>query len=118
MIDNVLDFILLSLASFRLTRLIVYDKITSFLRKPFFEEVGEKNEKGEIEIFIVPKKSGIKGWLGQLLSCYWCTGIWITIFIVLCTYLIPYWSGPVVVVLAVAGLAAFIETLVQHYVDE
>ncbi|MEH6943485.1 DUF1360 domain-containing protein [Bacillus sp. JJ722] len=118
MIDSLLDFILLALASFRLTRLIVYDKITSFLRKPFFEEEDGKNEKGEIETYIVPKKKGIKGFIGQLLNCYWCTGVWIAIFIVCLSYFFSYWSGPVIVVLAVAGLAAILETLVQHYIDE
>lgn len=118
MIDSVLDFILLSLASFRLTRLIVYDKITAFLRKPFFEEEYEKNENGVIETYIVPKKKGIKGFIGQLLNCYWCTGVWMAIFIVCLSYFFPYWSGPVIIVLAVAGLAAILETLVQHYIDE
>ncbi|GAE93478.1 hypothetical protein JCM21714_2563 [Gracilibacillus boraciitolerans JCM 21714] len=32
-----LSFVLLSLATFRLTRLIIYDKITAFIRAPFFE---------------------------------------------------------------------------------
>lgn len=118
MIDQPLEFILLSLASFRLTRLIVYDKITAFLRKPFFDEVEEKNEKGEVEIYIIPKKSGIKGWIGELLSCYWCTGIWSAIIIVAALFFFPYWSNPVIVVLAVAGLASLIETIVQRLLVE
>ncbi|WP_019240532.1 MULTISPECIES: DUF1360 domain-containing protein [Bacillus] len=118
MIENFLDLVLLSLASFRLTRLIVFDKITSFLRKPFFEEVVEKNAQGETEVYIVPKKSGLKGWIGELLSCYWCTGVWITMFIVLISYLIPYWSNPIIVVLAVAGLASLFETVVQFFIRE
>ncbi|WP_050614349.1 DUF1360 domain-containing protein [Bacillus testis] len=117
MIENALDFILLSLASFRLTRLIVYDKITAFIRKPFFEEVEEKNEQGEMETYIVPRQSGLRGWIGQLLDCYWCTGMWIAFFIVAVYYLIPYWSGPLVAVLAVAGLAALLESVVQRLVE-
>ena len=118
MIDQPLEFILLSLASFRLTRLIVYDKITAFLRKPFFDEVEKKNKKGEVEIYIIPKKSGIKGWIGELLSCYWCTGIWSAIIIVAALFFFPYWSNPVIVVLAVAGLASLIETIVQRLLVE
>lgn len=114
MIDQTLDFLLLSLASFRLTRLIVYDKITAFLREPFFDEVEEKNEKGEVEIYIIPKKSGLRGWIGELLSCYWCTGIWVATFIVAIVYFFPYWSSPIIAVLAVAGLASLIETIVQR----
>ena len=118
MIDQTLDLILLSLASFRLTRLIVYDKITAFLRKPFFDEIEEKNEKGEAEIYIIPKKSGIKGWIGELLSCYWCTGIWSAVIIVAASFFFSYWSNPVIVVLARAGLASVIETIIQHLLVE
>lgn len=111
MVESVLDFVLLSLASFRLTRLIVFDTITAFIRKPFFEEVEEQNE-----IYIVPKKSGIKGWIGKLLDCYWCTGMWMAIFLVVCYYLWPFWSHLVIVILAVAGLAAIIESIVQRLI--
>ena len=118
MIDHALDFIILALASFRLTRLIVFDKITAFLRKPFFEEIEEKNEAGEVEIYIVPKKTGLKSWIGELLSCYWCTGIWVAIFIVLTYSFIPVWFGIVIVILAVSGLAALIELVVQRFISE
>ncbi|MGM9927297.1 MAG: DUF1360 domain-containing protein [Bacillus sp. (in: firmicutes)] len=118
MVGNIFDLFLLSLASFRLTRLIVFDKITAFLRKPFFEEVEETNAQGEAEIYIVPKKSGFKGWMGQLLSCYWCTGVWMAIFLVVIDYFFSYWSNPIIVVLAVAGLAALFETVVQKLINE
>lgn len=38
---SVFEFLLLALATFRLTRLIVFDKITAFLRSSFIEEVEE-----------------------------------------------------------------------------
>ncbi|MFS0782843.1 DUF1360 domain-containing protein [Bacillus sp. 1P06AnD] len=117
MIGNALDFFLLALAGFRLTRLIVFDKITAFMRKPFFEEAEEKNEKGEMEIYIVPYKSGLRGWIGELLSCYWCTGMWMAILVVLAHYFFPYWAGPIIVVLAVAGLASLLESVVQKLVE-
>jgi hypothetical protein len=114
MFDNVFHFLLLGLASFRLTRLIVFDKITEFLRSPFFDEV-EQEENGVKEIYIVPKKGGIKGWIGELLSCYWCTGVWVSIILVCLYFFIPNWSGPIISVLAVAGLASFFEIAVQNW---
>ncbi|MEH7255563.1 DUF1360 domain-containing protein, partial [Neobacillus niacini] len=42
---DLFTFILLALASFRLTRLIVFDKITEFIRQPFFDEIKEENEE-------------------------------------------------------------------------
>ncbi|RFU69231.1 DUF1360 domain-containing protein [Peribacillus saganii] len=101
-----------------MTRLIVFDTITEFIRAPFFEDEQEINEQGQTEIYIVPKKSGITGFIGQLLSCYWCTGVWVSmIFYGLYLYF-PGISGPVLVVLAVAGLAALLETVVQHMVQD
>ncbi|PLS16004.1 sporulation protein [Bacillus sp. M6-12] len=118
MIENVLDFFLLSLASFRMTRLIVFDSITEFFRAPFFEEEEEINKQGETEIYIVPKKNGIRGFIGRLLSCYWCTGIWVSMIFYGLYLFIPGFFGPVLVVLAVAGLAALIETAVHHMIQE
>jgi hypothetical protein len=115
---TLLNLIILSLASFRLTRLLVFDKITEFIRDPFFDEVEEENEEGVIEIYYIPKKKGIKKFLGELLSCYWCTGIWTTAVIVLLYYLFPAFFQPIIIVLAVAGLAAILETIVQQMIEK
>lgn len=114
---NILELLLFSLASFRLTRLLVFDKITAFIRKPFFEEM-EVEENGKMEIYIVPKKTGLKGWIGELLNCYWCTGIWMAIFIVLSNMVWPQWASPVIIILAVAGLGSIIETAIQRAITE
>ncbi|PWW19152.1 uncharacterized protein DUF1360 [Cytobacillus oceanisediminis] len=110
-----MELIILSLASFRLTRLIVFDKITQFIRKPFLEEVEEKGEDGETEIYLVIKKGRIRGFFGELLSCYWCTGVWSAIFLCTLYVFLREWAVPVLLVLAVAGLAAIIESLLQRF---
>jgi hypothetical protein len=112
---TILNLFILSLASFRLTRLIVFDKITEFIRNPFFDEVKEENSDGEIELYYMPKKDGMKRFFGELLSCYWCTGIWAAAGIVALYYFLPVFSAPVILLLAVAGLASLLETIVQHY---
>ncbi|WP_042455347.1 DUF1360 domain-containing protein [Neobacillus dielmonensis] len=114
---SILNLLILSLASFRLTRLVVYDKITEFIRAPFFDEIEEENEEGEREIFYIPKKVGIQHFFGELLSCYWCTGIWTTGAIIFFHYQFPSWSGPVILILAVAGMAAILETIVQRFLE-
>jgi hypothetical protein len=112
-----LNLLILALASFRLTRLFVFDKITEFLRHPFFDEVEEENEDGEKEVYYIPKKKGIKRFIGELLSCYWCTGIWSSGVIVLSFYLIPK-VFPLIIILAVAGFAAIFETIVQYIIEK
>ena len=110
-----LTLILLSLASFRLTRLLVFDRIFEFIREPFFDEIKEEHE-GEVEIYYLPKKKGVKKFIGELLSCYWCTGVWSAAFIVGFTYLCPDFSGPIILILAVAGFASLLELFVQNII--
>lgn len=111
------EFIILALACFRLTRLIVFDKITEFIRSPFYDEITEVNEHGIEEIYYIPKSSPIKKFMGELLSCYWCTGIWVSACVIICYYLFPSVFWPVILVLAAAGLAAIIELFVQRWMD-
>ncbi|WP_080847112.1 DUF1360 domain-containing protein [Cytobacillus gottheilii] len=113
-----LELFIIVLASFRLTRLLVYDQITQFIRAPFFDEVEEVDETGQKETYLVAKNRGIKGFFGQLLSCHWCTGVWCAIFIC-CLYFVYYnIAFPILLVLAVAGLASIIEVLVQKWLED
>ena len=105
-----LDLFLLGMASFRMTRLIVYDVITEFLRQPFHETVVETLEDGSTETYIEIKGTGLRYWVGELLSCHWCTGIWSAAFLYLGYRLYPLLAMPVITILAIAGMAS----LIQH----
>lgn len=109
-----MELFLISLASFRLTRLLVFDKITEFIRSPFFEEEVEINSEGEEEIYYVPKEGLFRNFFGELLSCFWCTGIWVSLGVCIFYFLWPPYAVPVLIVFAVAGLAAIIEVIVQR----
>jgi hypothetical protein len=113
---DLLTFIILGLACFRLTRLIVFDKITEFLRQPFFDEITEENEDGTVEVYYLPKSTSIKKFIGELLSCYWCTGVWISAAVVTGYLFLPHLFVPIILVLAVAGLAAILESVVQLWI--
>ncbi|WHY93226.1 DUF1360 domain-containing protein [Neobacillus cucumis] len=115
---SLLQFIILGLAAFRLTRLLVFDKITEFLRNPFFTEIVEENEQGEMEVYYVPKETPIKRFFGELLSCYWCTGIWSSIVLVLLHYVYFALYEPLVLILAIAGLSSILETIVQNWLQK
>jgi len=113
-----MEFFLLILASFRLTRLIVFDRITESFRKLFLDEVEEQNNDGQTEVYIVPKSGKISGFFGELISCYWCTGVWVAIFLTLLYYFFPSICGPFVLVFAIAGGASLIEAILQRvFVD-
>lgn len=109
-----MELFLLILASFRLTRLIVFDQITEFFRRIFLDEVEEKNKEGQTEVFIVPKSGKIRGFFGELISCYWCTGVWVAIFLTLLYYFFPSICEPFILVFAIAGGASLIEAILQR----
>lgn len=113
-IDSFFNLILVVLATFRLTRLIVFDKITAFLRYPFHETIEEVNSEGVIELYIVPKGTGLRKWIGELLSCYWCTGIWCSGLILISMTFFPSITTIIVYLLAIAGAAGIIERFVSE----
>lgn len=117
MINSILDFILLSLATFRLTRLFVFDKITQFLRKPFIHEYDETSEDGTIETYIEVKGTGMRRFIGELLSCYWCTGIWCASIMYAGYLTLPIYFFPIILVLAIAGCASFLEAILLKIIN-
>lgn len=105
------DLLILILASFRITHLMVFDKITMFIRKPFITVIYDEDDSGNIEESIHPKGSGLRYFIGSLLSCYWCCGVWVSFAVVAVYFYIPI-SYPLLIVFAVAGAAAIIESKV------
>lgn len=106
-----LDFVLLIFASFRLTRLMVYDKITEFVRRPFHSTIEESMPDGTTETYIEIKGTGLRNWIGELLSCHWCTGFWCSLVLYSGYKFIPLYSIPLITVLAIAGCSS----IAQHF---
>lgn len=99
------DYILVTLASWRLTRLFVYDTITKFFREQFWDVV--KAGKG----FKLEKpKVGPRRTLADLLSCPWCFGIWASGTVIFFYLLTPYAVFPVMM-LAIGAVASFLQIL-------
>ncbi|QRG69327.1 DUF1360 domain-containing protein [Brevibacillus choshinensis] len=104
-----IDLTILVLACFRLTHLIVFDEITAFLRDPFISVTYETDASGQLVRQVDFKGGAIRSWIGRLLSCYWCVGIWVALAIVLLYLYVPA-AYPIILLLAIAGAAAVIET--------
>lgn len=96
-------FTMIVLASYRLTHLIVFDKITEFIRNPFLikKKISDKETK------MIPKSS-----IGYLLTCYWCTGIWCAILLGGLYLWIPSIAQYIIFILAIAGGQAILESFV------
>jgi Protein of unknown function (DUF1360) len=99
------DYVLITLASWRLTRLFVYDAITKFFREQFWDL--KKVGKG----FVLEKpKIGPRRTLADLLSCPWCFGVWATAMVTF-LYLISSYMVYPVLILALSGVATFLQLL-------
>lgn len=70
----VADVALLAIATHKLSRLLVKDAVTSPLRAPFTRYEGPA---GEAEINERPRGSGTQHAVGELLSCPFCSAVWI-----------------------------------------
>ena len=109
------DYVLVTLASWRLTRLFVYDIIMKFFREQFWDVV--KVGKG----FKLEKpKFGPRRTIADLLSCVWCFGMWSSATVIFFYLLTPYAVFPVIL-LAVGAVASFLQifaNLVGHKAEE
>lgn len=87
------DFWLITLATFRITRLLVHDLVSDFIRNPF--------EGAE---------HGIKRSIRDLLDCPWCTGTWVALVVVFFYFVFPV-SWPIILIMAVSGVGTLLTIL-------
>jgi hypothetical protein len=83
--------IVIILASFRMTRILVFEKIFKY-----FRDVLKRRE----DLYLI-------GTLSSIITCPWCAGVWVTLVIIVFYYLVPY-GTLLVYVLALAGLASIV----------
>ncbi len=69
------DLLLMSIATYKLSRLIAKDRITSFLRRPFTRYLGESDRPSEVSE--EPRGSGLQRAIGELLVCPYCLEQWV-----------------------------------------
>jgi hypothetical protein len=103
------DLLIIGLATFRLSRLVAHDRVTSVLRLPFVEEgKGEEQIEGTKE---QPKGRGLQLAVGQLLNCSWCASIWAGTFNVGVYTLFPRLGRLFLLVLSSSGIAEMLDPI-------
>jgi len=85
------EAVLVILASYRMTRILVFEKIFKYFRDAM---------KKRHDLYII-------GTINSMITCPWCAGVWVTLIIVVFYFLIPY-GDLLVYVLALAGLASMV----------
>jgi hypothetical protein len=97
------DFALITLASFRMTRLFVYDGMTKFLREQFYDIKVVRTK-----ITLVKPGGGPRRTLADLMSCPWCFGVWATSTVVFFYLLTPLAYVPVLI-LALSSVVSMLQ---------
>ncbi|MEU6095159.1 DUF1360 domain-containing protein [Streptomyces sp. NPDC047079] len=92
------DVALLGTATFKASRLLTKDKITSFLRAPFTHRESEGTAS---EVLERPRGSGVRRAVGDLVSCPFCASGWVAGALA-CSYV----SAPRATRVVCAGLSA------------
>ncbi len=103
----VFDAVLLAFASFRITRLVVYDKITRFFREWFVTK--REVSQGDIDwVELSPLGRGFRHTMYDLLGCPWCVGLWSGLISCFFYFMYP-WAWFIILFLAVSGAGSLLQ---------
>ena len=91
------NIVLMVLATYRLTRILVFDKIFKLFRDFF-------RTHQRLYVFYVIK---------EIITCPWCAGVWVALIIVAIYFLVPF-GYIFVILLTISGIASFIVILVNY----
>jgi hypothetical protein len=89
-------FVIISLAAFRLTRLITTDTVFEGIRNRIWNKF--------------PPSKGI----GYLITCNWCTGFWVSALFVLMLLILPLPTLVVSLVLAISAVIGLLSTWIER----
>jgi len=93
------DLLFIILATYRLTRIVVFEKIFKFFRD--FVKSGNRYAFLNTLRFII--------------TCPWCMGVWMALIVVLLFFVVPY--GKIIVyIIGVSGVASFIVMIANYMV--
>lgn len=85
------DIALMSIATYRLTRILVFDKIFKL-----FRDFLKSREK--LHVFYV---------IREIITCPWCAGVWVALIVVALYFMVPF-GDIFIILLTISGIASFI----------
>jgi hypothetical protein len=102
---NTLDLLLITLATWRVTRLVVYDAVMKWFREQFWD--ARRTKSG---VVLEKPARGPRRTLADLLGCPWCFGVWAAALVTF-FYLLTPWAYFPTLLLAVAAVATYLQLL-------
>jgi hypothetical protein len=98
-----IDLAMLGLATFKASRTISRDEVTSFLRDPFVE--GEAHEGGEDPV----ETGDLRQAIGELVTCSRCIGTWVAAGLTTTQVIAPRFGRMLTWTLAAAGANDYLQ---------
>lgn len=110
---SLFDLSIIALATMRLTRLFVYDKIARFLRDMFYHREEVYTEEGVTYYRKTERTYGPFRTAYELLICPWCFSMWAGVFVTYAYFLNKdiFWLP--IFMLAVSGVATGVQLLLN-----
>ncbi len=105
------DWLLLVGSTFRLGRLVAFDKVFDPLRAPF--TVTRLDETGAGES-VEPVGRGARRVIGELISCPICAGTWISAGLVYALHIFPGPARVFMTIMSTIGLVEVLHALTEH----
>ncbi len=106
-----LDLAMLGLSSYRLGRLIAYDKVTEPYRRPFTKTVPDSSGAGDT---VEPRGKGWRRAVGELISCPICAGTWVSAGLVYGLGLFPRPTRVLMTIMSGIGLGELLGALTEE----
>jgi hypothetical protein len=97
------DLVMLGLATFKASRTVARDEVTSFIREPFVE--GEAHEGGEDPI----ETGDMRQAIGELVTCSRCIGTWVAAGLTTTQVIAPRFGRLLTWSLAAAGANDYLQ---------
>jgi hypothetical protein len=101
--QTALDLVTLALATYKASRTLARDEVTSFLREPFVS--GHAHEGGEEPL----EDGGMRQAIGELVTCSRCVGTWVAAGLGATQIVAPRYGRLLTWTLGAAGLNDFLQ---------
>jgi hypothetical protein len=96
MIPSLFEFVILALATYRICRLLIEDRLLDAPRNWFFSKVSPSTQ------------------FGYLFTCYYCLSMYAGTFIFICYTIVPTVTLPVACVLALSAVTGYISAKLDN----
>lgn len=101
--------ILIALATYRVTHLVVFDKIFEPIRNQFVRRT-YRQQDGRLLIFYTLQGGRLRRFIGKLMNCPWCGSVWIAGFLTAFYVYGPRGVTWLYVFLSAAAITGLLET--------